>query len=328
MHLMPRFRIWKVHTLMVAISVAILTVSSCSPTKDASVGPTTAREQAVPSADIPPATIAPADSSSTEDVSATVTGSGDVGGEVDTDSAGRGGRDFDNPTADWAQASHLSSVDQAAAFVKFKPVTGKFVSNGEPATVTVGNGDLLLHYPKARSYIYESSGGFFSNAIAVQFVKDHSGSAKKGGTAIELVDLGGGFQAILMVGSGSSTIQFGSDDMIIPVVSPPDSNGVGRGRVLSMARAVARELAEITKPGTAMADPPIVADTVPAAPVATLTPTTADQHLASGIYRSLNDLLIKCPAVAGGVERRSLDQPMRAVERHQRLSARMGHAPL
>jgi hypothetical protein len=203
----------------------------------------------------------------------------------DLDAAGVRGPDFDNPTNGWPNKKSLPSVTDAAQFLKFRPITGKFLALGEDPLVTVGNGELMLHYAKTRVFLDQASGSPMSEAIARSVVAAMGPGATKSGTRMEVIDLGSGFFGILTVGPGSANVQFGTDDMYAFAVAPSDTNGLGRGRVIAMARAAVKELAETTKPSVAPADPadpPTSAAPSPTQPTAP--PTTADQHPATGIY--------------------------------------------
>ncbi len=55
-----------------------------------------------------------------------------------------------------------------------------------------------------------------------------------------------------MVGKGSATVQFGTDDLLFQAVAPPDKDGPAKA--LKIARGLVKELAETTKPGIAPPD--------------------------------------------------------------------------
>ena len=70
---------------------------------------------------------------------------------------------FDDPTDQWPTSKKIVSEKEATGEVKFRPILGKKVSNGEKAILTTANGDLMVHYKKNRVFIYQSSSGYFSN---------------------------------------------------------------------------------------------------------------------------------------------------------------------
>jgi hypothetical protein len=156
---------------------------------------------------------------------------------------------FDDPSQYWPDAKRVSSIAEATPLLKFNPVTGRNVSIGEEPSIVVSNGVMLLHFRKARVFVTEGDDGYFSNEMAKQFVENFGASAGALGTKIELVDLGRGFLGALISGQGSVMVQFGTDGVIFQAVSPPGVSG--RGRVLSLAKEIVSELADISPPGTA-----------------------------------------------------------------------------
>ncbi len=226
----------------------------------------------------------PIPSASTPGSSSGVIPSSAVAAETSStaEEADAGGKkpNFDDPTDQWPTSKKIVSEKEATGEVKFRPILGKKVSNGEKAILTTANGDLMVHYKKNRVFIYQSSSGYFSNNQATQFVKDYAPGASKLGTTIELVDLGSGFLGVLIAGDGSTEVQFGTDSMIVQVVVPPGASS--RSTAVRLAMEAVGEVAETSPPGTAPADttPVKLAETVP---IPTLPPTTADPHPATGI---------------------------------------------
>ncbi len=134
--------------------------------------------------------------------------------------------------------------------MKFEPFAGKYIDYGKPTIVLSEGAVLYLSYPQERFFTTQSTGQFGNNTVKgfVSFYKKRS--ARKG-TRIELVRLGEGYLGASIVGKGSSTVQFGTDTQVIQVVV--ENGKKSKQKALRIAKAIVRELAETTPPGTAPA---------------------------------------------------------------------------
>jgi hypothetical protein len=231
----------------------------------------------------------------TTEAPASVTASSEVqstdGGEhadtTEIESAETGGPDLDDPTKQWdSTKSHLKTAAEGTARIrargraKVTPAEGKYIDL-KPDDIVEANGELLLHFKKDRTYISQDFGGHFSNAMAASFVDEYGAGSARLGTRISLVDLGGGFSGVLAVGRGTASMRLGTDEELVLVIAPPTANG--EALVLRLARAMARELAEVSKPGSGAASPR-PATTVPTPPPVELLPVdSSDPRPATGI---------------------------------------------
>jgi hypothetical protein len=158
--------------------------------------------------------------------------------------------DFSDPTSNVQNKRVLTSAEAAAPKVRFQPLTGKYLAYGTPTIVLSEGAVLYLSYPTERFFTTQTTGQFGNNTVKgyVAFYKKRS--ARKG-TRIELVPLGEGFVGASIVSRVSSTIQFGTDKQVIQVVVENGKNS--KRKALKIAKAIVRELAETTPPGTAPA---------------------------------------------------------------------------
>jgi hypothetical protein len=194
--------------------------------------------------------------------------------------------DFDNPGTS-ASMTLVRDPKDLVGRVSFNPFSGKYVNLGvapEIRLLTTGSeGGYYLLFRGTQIYVMADGTGFFSNPMAEQFVKLYGG----GVTSMKLVKLSGGYKGVLMSGPGSVTVQFGNDDVTIQVAgrpAPSVSDVDQSARILGVAMAVSRELAETSPPGTRPAEvaesaPPTSQVTEPSVPP----PDRKDPNPAKGI---------------------------------------------
>jgi hypothetical protein len=196
--------------------------------------------------------------------------------------------DFDNPGNAKSRLLVRNAQDLVGR-VSFNPFSGKYVNLGVAPEIRLfsvpelNDGAYFLLYPGTQIYVMADGTGAFSNPEAEAFVKLYGG----GVTSTKLVKLSGGYKGVLMSGPGSVTVQFGNDDVTIQVAGPPSAAVPGRdqpARILAVAMAISKELAETSPPGTRPADvfepdPPTSSGTEPSVPP----PDRKDPNPAKGI---------------------------------------------
>ena len=176
-------------------------------------------------------------------------------GPIGVESADTGGPDLDDPTKDFGEKKvHLKSVAEATALLRSEKghenvtaIEGKYIDVKIDDIIQM-NGGVLLHYKKDRAYVSQDFTGNFSNGMAVDFIAFYGAGSAPLGTRLELIDLGNGFSGVFSVGRATSAMRFGTDDRLVEVVAPPTKQG--EALVLKLSKALARELSEVSKPGT------------------------------------------------------------------------------
>jgi hypothetical protein len=167
---------------------------------------------------------------------------------------------LDDPTKMWGDKKvHLRSVAEATARLRsmkdhenVTAVEGKYIEV-KPDDIVEMNGGVLLRYKKDRAYVSQDFTGYFSNAMAGDFIDEYGASYARLGRPLELIDLGSGFSGILAVDGVTASMRFGTDDRQVQVLAP--STPKGEAFVMSLSKALARELAEVSKPGSKRSGP-------------------------------------------------------------------------
>lgn len=180
---------------------------------------------------------------------------------VEIESADTGGPDLDDPTKDWDdKKAHLKSVAEATARLRsmkghenVTAIEGKYIDVKSDDLVEA-NGEVLLHYKKDRAFVSQDFNGYFSNAMATDTVEIYGAGSARLGTRLEVVDLGNGFSGVLSVGRATAAMRFGTDDRLVQVVAAPTKQG--EALVTKFSKALARELGEVSRPGSKRPPPP------------------------------------------------------------------------
>lgn len=204
-------------------------------------------------------------------------------------SADTGESYLDDPTKDWGDKKvHLKSVAEATARLRslkdhenVTAVEGKYI-DVKPDDIVEMSGGVLLHYKKDRAYVSQDFYAYFSNAMAADFIDEYGASySRLGRRPLELIDLGSGFSGVLAVDGVTAAMRFGTEDLQVQVFAP--STPKGEAFVANLSKALARELGEVSKPGSKRPSPP-PPTTVPLPTTLEPLPTdSADPNPAKGI---------------------------------------------
>jgi hypothetical protein len=178
----------------------------------------------------------------------------------ETQSADSGDSFLDDPTKMWGgKKVHLKSVAEATALLRSEKghenvtaIEGRYI-DVKIDDIVQASGGVLLHYKKDRAYVSQDFTGYFSNVMAADFIDEYGASYANHGRPLQLIDLGSGFSGVLAVDGATASVRFGTDDRQLYVEAP--STPIGEALVMKLSKALARELAEVSKPGTKRSGP-------------------------------------------------------------------------